>query len=591
MVSEQSEKTLAGQRHRELVAVRSREQSRSAREIAPLPPIKNPQRRISARKDLQYFCEQYFPKKFKLAWSTYHLDVIKRLQEILVQGGGKLALAMPRGSGKTTLVETAVLWAILFGHCRYIVIIGANKSEALKIIEHIKDDIINTKTLLDDFPESIYPFRKLNGSALLARGQIYLGELTGILWKPDSVKFAKIPGSLSSGATLISVGINGAIRGKAIKTPDGEIQRPDMIVLDDPQTDDVARSPDQVTKLSKKIEGTIGGLVGPAEELAMLMCCTVIAENDLADQYLNRNLKPQWRGLRFKMIETMPTRMNMWEEYAELRKEDAVKATMFYRNNREAMREGAKVAWEANYTGNEIDALQHGMNIWADDFETFMSEYQNSPVNLAAQDTAVDAKTIRSRLNGMKRGVIPADTYKITAFIDIHDDILYYCVCSFNDDFTGKVIDYGTFPEQVRKEFRKGENGLITMKREFGGKKERYLAMGLEMLIMQLLDCNYQIDDDDNDIDVVKIDKLLVDSGYMPEVIQETLRKIGQPNIIRPSYGVGIGAKKAPMADWMEAGCVGTVQQLGRRLWMGSNIRSKKTLQRQKFFSICFARY
>jgi len=47
------------------------------------------------------------------------------------------------------------------------------------------------------------------------------------------------------------------------------------------------------------------------------------------------------------MVEKMPDRMDLWVKYRELRKEDAVKATMFYKHHRAEMREGAVVAWAA----------------------------------------------------------------------------------------------------------------------------------------------------------------------------------------------------------------------------------------------------
>ena len=149
--------------------------------------MKNPPRRIKARKDLRYFCTEYFPAKFKLKFSSYHEKVIKTFQKELIEGKEKVALAMPRGSGKTTLVQTAVIWAVLFGHCRFIVVIGASKADARKIIDNIKADLIGNKRLLEDFPEAICPLRKLGGSALQARGQRYLGELTNVQWKPDMV--------------------------------------------------------------------------------------------------------------------------------------------------------------------------------------------------------------------------------------------------------------------------------------------------------------------------------------------------------------------------------------------------------------------
>jgi hypothetical protein len=354
----------SGRRHRELVARKSRENSKSVREIAPLPQVKNWKRKKQARQDFRYFCEQYFPKKFKLRWSSYHLEVIKRIEEILKEGGGKMALAMPRGSGKTTMIETAALWAVLYGHSRFVIVIGANKKESKKIIDNIKSAILENEGLLEDFPEAIYPFRKLNGSALLARGQLYCGELTQIEWKPDSITFPRIRRSKSSSATIFASGIMGAIRGKN-KAIEGEQARPDTVILDDPQTDADAKNPDRVAKLENIIDGTIGGLVGPGETLAMFMACTIIRSGDLASIYLDRTQKAQWRGMTYKMIERMPDRMDLWEQYRDLRKNESIEAaTAFYENNRAEMQEGAIVAWEDNFDpNNELDALQYGMNI------------------------------------------------------------------------------------------------------------------------------------------------------------------------------------------------------------------------------------
>jgi hypothetical protein len=545
-----SSKAISGQRHREREALRSREHSRSVREIAPLPAMVDPKSRIKARRDLRYFCEHYFPLRFKLSWSSYHLEVIERLQTTLIQGGGKFALAMPRGSGKTTLIETAVIWAVLYGYCRFILIIGANKDAANKIIKSIKQALKENELLLNDFPEAIYPFHKLDGSALLARGQLFLGELTNIEWKPDTVVFPKIPGSFASGATIITAGIHSAIRGKKIAMPDGSIARPDTVVMDDIGTKEDAKSKRLTDTLISIVDEDVEGLVGPGEEMAMFMPCTIIREGDVAWTYLNHKIKPQWHGVKYKMVETMPERMDLWQQYAELRREDAVKATMFYKNNRTAMKKGAVVAWDANYTGNELDALQYAMNKWADNEESFQCEMQNEPLQTDGGLVIQPAKVIRKRLNGLEDKTVPADVYKTVAFIDVHDDLLYYCVAGFTDDYTGYIIDYGTYPEQRYKEFSKNDRGLTTMREQHGGRKEGWVAAGVEFLVRDLLAEVYYIDGDDTGTETVKIDRLLIDIGYLPDVIEAVLRKVDQPAIIRPSYGVGIGAKKAPMSEW-----------------------------------------
>src|ERR1035437_9944964 len=96
---------------------RNRAQSESIRDIASEgwvhPPV-NPERRALALKGFRCFCESYFPRTFYLGWSPDHLKVIAKIERAVLHGG-LFEMAMPRGSGKTSLCETACLWAILTG--------------------------------------------------------------------------------------------------------------------------------------------------------------------------------------------------------------------------------------------------------------------------------------------------------------------------------------------------------------------------------------------------------------------------------------------------------------------------------------------
>jgi hypothetical protein len=63
-------------------------------------------------------------------------------------------------------------------------------------------------------------------------------------------------------------------------------------------------------------------------------------------------------------------------------------------------------------------------------------------------------------LNGLDHQTLPLDAPTLTGFIDVHDDLLYYSVVAWSDDFTGYVIDYGTYPKQVRRVFAKGKTSV-----------------------------------------------------------------------------------------------------------------------------------
>ncbi len=57
-------------------------------------------------------CEAYFPETFSLPGAPDHLEVIVKIETAVLRGG-LFAMAMPRGSGTTTLAETACIWAML----------------------------------------------------------------------------------------------------------------------------------------------------------------------------------------------------------------------------------------------------------------------------------------------------------------------------------------------------------------------------------------------------------------------------------------------------------------------------------------------
>jgi phage terminase large subunit GpA-like protein len=59
------------------------------------------------------FCESYFPLTIHLDWSPDHLKVIGKIEQAVLHGG-LFALAMPRGSGKSSIAETACVWHVLY---------------------------------------------------------------------------------------------------------------------------------------------------------------------------------------------------------------------------------------------------------------------------------------------------------------------------------------------------------------------------------------------------------------------------------------------------------------------------------------------
>lgn len=521
--------------------------SLAGRDISPLPPVENWTRRRRGVASLLEFCREYFPEKFKKPFGKNHLALIDAFQRV-ISDGGKQAVAMPRGTGKTTIATVAAVWALFSARRRFVVIVAANTKEARKLLKSITSIVGSNPRLRADFPEICVPVAALKGSALLARGQLFYGVPTNVQIGADSFRLPTVAGSPASGSVVASYGVKAAIRGLAAEGADGSTVRPDFLFLDDLQTDAIAVNPRRVADLEEIVASTLEGLVENGAELAMVQTCTVKAPDDFADRVLNRELNPRWNGLRFKSLEKMPERLDLWRQYRAIWFDDEKKATSFYRKNRKEMKKGAVVSWPEAYVGKKyLDALEFYMVKWCDNERAFWSEQQNEPLELNMGFVKLPAKEIAKRLNGYGRAVLPENTAKITAAVDVHSDVLYYVAVAWNDDFTGRVLDYGTYPKQRRSYFAKNDGGLETLKSLYPGENaDGRLFHGLSDLFTLLKTTVFSSVDG---AETRQIDRVLVDCGWKPEVVENAIRATDS-RLVVPCKGVAIGASRSPIRQW-----------------------------------------
>ena len=526
----------------------------AGRDIGSLPEVVNPERKQRARDDFRFFCESYFPVTFHLPWSLDHLKVISKIEQAVLRGG-LFAMAMPRGSGKTSLCECACIWAALNGHRDFVALVGSDEGHAMEMLESIKMELDCNPLLLEDYPEAVYPIQCLDGIANRCNGQLYQGERTHIGWTAREIILPTIPGSIASGAIVKVAGITGRVRGMKSKRSDGQTVRPSLVVIDDPQTDESARSLTQCATRESILAGAILGLAGPGKKISGIMPCTVIRPQDMADNILDRNLHPEWNGERTKMVYTFPSNEKLWSQYAEVRAEGLragrgmADATAFYRQHREAMDAGAHAAWPERFNHDEISAVQHAMNLKLRDEAAFFAEYQNEPLQEeSAKDTELTADQIANKINRLQRGVVSIGCNHLTMFIDVQANVLFYVVAGWEDDFTGYVLDYGTFPDQKRPYFtlRDSRHTLAAATQSSG--LEGAIYAGLDTLTRDLLSRPWRRDGGA----VMRIDRCLIDAnwGSSTDVVYQFCRQSAHASIVIPSHGRFVGASSQPFTEY-----------------------------------------
>ncbi len=80
-------------------------------------------------------------------------------------------------------------------------------------------------------------------------------------------------------------------------------------------------------------------------------------------------------------------------------------------------------------------------------------------------------------------------------FIDVQQRLLFYVVVGWEDDFTGYVIDYGSYPEQNRSYFTVREVERTLRRLHQGTGTEGAIYAGLEKLTGELLAREWTRDD------------------------------------------------------------------------------------------------
>jgi hypothetical protein len=527
--------------------------SLEGRDIGAIPSPAKVRRRGRCKADLQAFLKTYFPDVFYSKWSRNHIHVINKLETAILHGG-QFALAMPRGTGKTSMSCFAALWAILYGYRKYVVIVGATDDKAIEIMNKIKMSLETNPLITADFPEVCFPVAKLEGIVQRSKGQLAGGQRTYIDWRDDRLVMPTIKGSVASGAIFESVSITSAnIRGKSHLTASGKMLRPDFCIIDDPQTPESAANQEQCRKRGKIIKADVLRMAGPGKKMTAVMTCTVIEKGDLCDEFLDTEKHPEWNGERMRFMDALPSDMDLWDQYRVIwgksQREHAgsIKdATEFYRQNQQAMDAGALPTWPERFEPNEISAVQCAMNILIADRKTFYSEFQNDPIVDTDETDQLTTDLLSTKLNGLARCMVPLGCDSLTMYIDIHDNLLFWVILAYGEGFTGAIIDYGTWPRQKTEQFTL-DDARYTMPTEYKnmGRSARIYA-ALNDLTALCLSIEYHREDNA----VLKIDRCHIDANWGPEtpVVYRFCRQSQWANILTPCHGRGITAAQNPIS-------------------------------------------
>jgi phage terminase large subunit GpA-like protein len=151
-------------------------------------------------------------------------------------------------------------------------------------------------------------------------------------------------------------------------------------------------------------------------------------------------------------------------------------------------------------------------------------------------------------VNGYNRSIIPISCNHLTMFIDVQQKAMFWLICAWETDFTGYIIDYGTWPDQKRAYYTLRDIRRTIALQKPGAGLEGAIYHALEQLTEERLSGFYRREDG---LDM-KLDRCLIDAnwGQSTDVVYQFCRQSRFAGIVVPSHGKYVGASSIPFSEY-----------------------------------------
>ena len=499
----------------------------------------NFKRRSRLEKDTSKWLRYYLYETFPLDFAEIHKKYIFDLDYIIKYGGWK-AEVLPRSSGKTTIAQGRALKSILSGESSYVVMIAARADFSRNLIKTFKSWLLYNDRLASDYPEVCIPIRHTKGIAQAMTTLTAFGEPVYLKWTANQIvlpncdrlteKGNRIK-SKSANAIIDSDGITGAIRGRNYALPNGKMMRPDLCIVDDPQTDASAKSIQQTADRLNIIKADIVGLAGPSKDIRIIVPCTIIKPDDLADQISNPDKNPDFIGERHPFFVSMPENIELWEDYNEVRikalkrRDRGEAAKKFYLKNKTTLDAGAVVTWPDRKGDNCLNGIHWGMNKYFQlGVKAFQTELQGAPLP-AEEMIRITSDHVLACENDLPRWVVPAKHFVTTAFIDCNPRTsgLHWSINSFGQNMEAHICAYSVYPSR----------GTLVPEGASDAQEDALLFEGLRKVCEAMAKANITT----TDSKIAKIDLVMIDGGYKFATVQKFVQSARFPFQLAVSRG------------------------------------------------------
>jgi len=510
--------------------------------------------RYSSVGGLARFITEIFPATTsRKPYGEKQLQALATLESV-IRSGGVVQFLEPRAFTKTARLARGGLWAAVFGLRSCVISFQSSSKKARQNIDRITNELVGNLGLRAIFPELAASLVHAKRNLQLQKKQTHNKELTNVGLLADAIRLPDIKDTNGvpfpySGARLFAMPL---AKGAGISLSDPETLedlRPDLLLIDDPQSHDRAMSGGvDSLNLYDIWRDSLKYLSGRGKQIAAFFAQTVCSEDDFAS-LVYRDVAIQ--SLRYGFFEKFPSAraLEWWktkykdtmqgfdptDPKGQLAAQQAAKA--IYLENRDLADEEAVVSWAHAYDEETCaSAIQSGMNNYLNDEQAFWNQDQNTPKRLdAEQDIRLSHAEIIKKQHVEPRGVVPDWCDKLVVHIDVHDSLLYWTVAAGNDRNQMAILDMQSWPEQHSRQW-----SLSTVSRRFndvpqlrGLAVEDQKTIAINLLVQELRGRQWA----KSDGEVLKFKAIGIDCGDGFDLITKIVYNLGASDVAIPMRG------------------------------------------------------
>lgn len=237
--------------------------------------------RRAFKDSIEEFGKFFFPSYLKLETPEFHKEIYKTFQ-----GDSKMiSRGAPRGHAKSTVTDLVYLaWVIVYKKSKFILLCSDTYSQATLFLDALKSELESNDMLKQ-----------------------FYGDLVSKQWAEDEI--------VSNGIMIKAIGAGMKVRGLKYRE-----SRPDLIIVDDLENDDLVNSKERREKLERWFNGALVPSMGKDGRLVMIG--TILHYDSLMAKVLSED---KYKDFNKKTYKAISDGKALWPEHLNLLELEKIK--------------------------------------------------------------------------------------------------------------------------------------------------------------------------------------------------------------------------------------------------------------------------